>query len=343
MTSKAGTPSANPDLTVSEAASGDRSAIIELAGSDAYAPLRYLRLFGHPIDQREQQDRVARQIDGEGVHLVVERRGVVCGQVTARPIQDLTDIFEVPVHDVGPVLVAPDHPRTEVAALLLAAVRSSVREAEPGFLLLRLEGDDYDAMLAAEATGFRLRETTLTFVNDLARRGRNPPPPDHDIRLHRFDIDGPLADEQYAMLRSQRFQLIDDHYHADPRLPNDRCDALYARVFDRTLRGESADALVIRYVDDRVASMGTWRHWQHLAEYGVSMAGSPFGFRSEDAPPGNIGVTSFACNESITGNDLLEWSTQATNFAIVNMVSRLPSLRHCRTSYMFHGWTDSWW
>jgi hypothetical protein len=302
-------------------------------------------MFDLPIAAREQRDRVARQLESPGLHLVAVDGGEVVGQLSLRPVDDLSTLLGVPVHDVGPVVTAPEAgpERTSVAERLLVAGREAVAGDVAGLLLLRLEADDHEGLLAAEAAGFRLRETTLTFVNDLERRDRNPPPPDQDIRLHRFAVDGPLTDEAYAELRRQQFQLSDDHYHADPRLPNELCDAIYDRVFERTLRGGGADALVMRFVDGQFASMGTWLHLDHLEQYGVSIAGSPFGFRAQDAPPGNLGVTSFVCNESITGNRLLEWTTQATNFAIVNMVIRLPSLRLCRTSYMLHCWTDNAW
>jgi hypothetical protein len=333
------------DLSIHVADANDHRSIVRLAEGDAHAPLRYLDLFKHPIAQQELADRVARHLEEPGAHLVAVEGGSTVGAVTVRPIPDLVTMFDVPVHEVVAVLTAEGHgpDRTRIGRRLLEAGLEAVAPEGAGLVLLRLEADDAEALLAAEGAGFRIRESTITFVNDLDRRDRNPPPPEQDIRLHRFSEDGPLTEELRSHLRSQQFQLVDDHYHADPRLPDERCDALYARVFDRALAGEGADALVMRFVDDEIASMGTWKHWSNLEAYGVSMAGSSFGFRADTAPPGNIGVTSFACNETITGNRLLEWSTQATNFAIVNMVIRLPSMRHVRTSYMLHAWTDGAW
>ena len=85
---------------------------------------------------------------------------------------------------------------------------------------------------------------------------------------------------------------------------------------------------------------------QHIAlhdldPFGVSIVGSSFGFRVEGAPPGNLtAVAEHVCNRPIVDNRLLEWSTQATNYSMVNMLCRQPSIRLCRTTQVLHRWTD---
>jgi hypothetical protein len=232
--------------------------------------------------------------------------------------------------------------RREATQALLDRALAELGGGVPGVVMCRVEADDVQGLLGAEAAGFRVLETTVTFVNDLRRADRNPPPPAEEVRVVRPGVDH-VAPELFGPLRGQPSQVSDSHYHRDPRLPDDRCDALYERLFERALDGVGADVVVMRMHEDRIASLGTWRHWGELEPYGVSMAGSAFGFRASWAPPGNQAVVSRVTGGPITGNRLLEWSTQASNLAMVNMICRQPSMRLCRTSYVLHCWTDRRW
>jgi len=325
----------------------DRASSLEVAARGEFAPLRYLAMFGHEVAGLEQRDRVDQILGGPGVHLLADEGSTWRGQASATPVDDLSDHFGVPFHEVGPLLTpVGDADRATTVRRLLDGLCEAVTGPEPGVMMLRLESDDLAGLLGAEEAGFRLRETTLTYVNDLDRASRNPPTELRDaVRLHRFGVDEPLPESTFEGIRGQASQVTQDHYHADPRLPDERCDALYERVLDRGLRGEGSDCIVMRIGDDgRLQGFGTWRHWSELDRYGVSMAGSAFGFRAPGASAGlQYEVAAFVCNESITGNRLLEWSTQATNYAMVNMMSRRPSIRLCRSSYVLHRWTAGTW
>ena len=323
----------------------DRASVLDLAAAGDFAPLRYLATFGLDVAGPEQRDRVGRILDGPGEHVVLADGATLFGQASATPVDDLSDHFGVPFHQVGPLLSTGSDPsvRSATVRALLDGLCEAVSGAEPALLMLRIEADDLGAMLGAEDAGFRLRETSVTYVNDLERSGRNTATDLGDaVRLHRFGVDEPLPESTFEGIRGRASQVTQDHYHADPRLPDELCDALYERVLDRGLRGEGSDCIVMRVGDDdRLQGFGTWRHWSELERYGVSMAGSAFGFRAPGAPAGFLHeVAAFVCSTPITGNRLLEWSTQATNFPMVNMMCRQPSIRFCRSSYVLHRWTE---
>ncbi len=316
-----------------------------LAGASPFPALRYLALFGYPDAAiQEQRDRVQMLLSrDDGVHLVIDGEDAATAQVSIVPVDDLSDHFGMPFHDVGPVLNAPgpSAERLARARLILSAAIDSIAD---GVLVLRVEGDDRATLLAAEAVGFRVMETTLTFVNDLARSDRNLDTDAADVTLHRLGVDPPLPHDVFDQVRVGAGQLTEDHYHADPRLADWLCDDLYRRLFDRGLQGVGSDALVLRWHQGIVIGLGLWRHWDHLEPYGVSIAGSGFGFRAQQLPSGTgSGLTAFVCNNQVTGNRLLEWSTQATNLPMVNMINTQRSIRLCRTSYVLHRWSDGRW
>jgi hypothetical protein len=321
----------------------DLAQVLAIAEEAAFAPLRYLAVFGHgDVVGPEQRDRTGRQLTGPGTHLILEDDGVIRGEITVHAVDDLTEHFGRTFYDVGPVLAPAATPieRGTIASRLLSA---AIEVAVDGVSVLRVESDDRATLRAAEDLGFRIMETSLTYVNDLGRADRNLDPESPDIALHHLGIDAPIPNEAFDEVRVGADQLTEDHYHADPRLPDALCNALYRRLLERGLRGEGADALVLRMHEDRIIGLGIWRHWKHLDPYGVSMAGNGFGFRAFYAAPGSDRFTAFVCNNSLTGNRLLEWTTQSTNFPMVNMICSQRSIRLCRSSYVLHRWSDGRW
>lgn len=330
------------DVDVRNAVGGDRDVISALAESGAYAALRHLALFGHEIAGVEQRDRVLARFGGSAVELVAAD-GAVGGYLAAWEVDDLSEHFGVRVVEVGPLIAGDDRVgRCRIAQALAGALMERVSGDGPAMVMWRVESDDLASLHAAEGVGFRCMETSLTWVNDLERAHLNDPVSTEGLVL--LDLtDGAAQDsELFEPLRAgARMVMSLDHYHADPRLSDDRCDALYERRFERALRGEGADVAVIRLVDGEVFGAGFWRAARELEQYGVELAGSGYGFRVPGRAAGmSEGFTSFVCNNSLTGNRLMDWTTQATNFPQVNMTSRQRSIRMVRSSYMLHGWVD---
>lgn len=330
------------EVDVREAAAGDREVVSSLAESGAHAAMRHLALFGHEIAGAEQRDRVVERFGRAPVELTAVDGGVV-GYLAAWEVVDLSDHFGVRVMEVGP-LITGDDPRSRrpIARALADALVERVRSDAPVMLMWRIESDDLATLHSAEDVGFRCMETSLTWVNDLERAHLNDPVSTDGLLL--LDLtDGAAQDSDlFEPLRAgARMVMSLDHYHADPRLPDDLCDALYERRFERALRGEGADVAVIRLVDGEVFGAGFWRAARELEPYGVELAGSGYGFRVPGRAAGmSEGFTSFVCNNSLTGNRLMDWTTQATNYPQVNMTSRQRSIRMVRSSYMLHGWVD---
>ncbi|MFN7150749.1 MAG: hypothetical protein ACK4V6_14890 [Microthrixaceae bacterium] len=331
------------DFDVREAVAADREMVSSLAESGAYAAMRHLALFGHEIAGAEQRDRVLERFGGASVELVVAD-GAPTGYLAAWEVMDLSDHFGVGVMEVGPLITGGDDRvgRRGVARALARALVDRVRTDEPVMLMWRIESDDLAALHSAEDVGFRCMETSLSWVNDLQRSHLNDPVSTEGLVLLDLTDGAAQSSDFFEPLRAgARMVMTLDHYHADPRLPDDLCDALYERRFERALRGEGADVAVIRLVDGEVFGAGFWRAERKLERYGVELAGSGYGFRVPGRAAGmSEGFTSFVCNNSLTGNRLMDWTTQATNFPQVNMTSRQRSIRMVRSSYMLHGWVE---
>lgn len=324
--------------TASEAAADGR--LIDLATRDAFAPLRWLDRFSDGVSGSVRSDQVREALGSTARTRVLLDGDDLLGGVVWRAVPDLAEHFDMPVHEVVAVLVDPDGDRRAAAADLLGALRSDLAGDAPGFVLLRLEADDVAGLAGATDAGFRLVETSLTLVNDLERRHLNPPYEAPGMKTHRF-ADGPLPEEMRSLLRAAPSPLVDDHYHADPRLDDARCDALYDRKRERVLDGIGADVMVYREVDGTVTGFGTFKRAVELEPYGISLLDGAFGYRPPGAPPGHgTAAAEFMCNEPFLDNRFVEWDTQATNYPNLNMLLGRRSVRIVRSSYVLHCWTD---
>lgn len=314
--------------------------IIALAEKDAFAPLRWLDRFSPQVSLHVRSDQVREVLRSAPAPLVVSEGGDILGGLLWRPLPDLAEIFDLPVHEVVAVLADPAADRRSVVAELLGALRSELA-GDAGLVMLRIEVDDVEALAGATATGFTVRETSLVLMNDLERRHLNPPYDPTGMKIHRF-ADGPLPEELHALLRSARAPIVDDHYHADPRLDDERCTAIYDRRRDQVIEGIRADVAVYREIDGVYYGFGTFKRDPAVAPYGLTLLNDSFGYRPPGAPAGhNRNAAEFMCNEPLLDDArFVQWDTQATNLPMVNMLLGRPSIRPCRVSHMLHGWTD---
>lgn len=320
--------------------SADDERLIAMAEEDAFAPLRWLDRFSERLSLNVRSDQVRDALRCGPPPLVVRDGGDVRGGLLWRPLPDLAEIFDLPVHEVVAVLVDPAVDRRSMVAELLDALRSEMA-GDPGMVMLRLEVDDVEAMAGATATGFSVRETSLVLFNDLDRRHLNPPYDPTGMKIHRF-AEGPLTEELHALLRSAAAPIVDDHYHADPRLDDARCTAIYDRRRDQVIEGIRADVAVYREIDGVYYGFGTFKRDPAVEPYGITLLNDSFGYRPPGAPAGhNRNAAEFMCNESLLDDArFVQWDTQATNLPMVNMLLGRPSIRLCRVSHMLHCWTD---
>ncbi|MBU6215077.1 MAG: hypothetical protein KGR17_00610 [Acidobacteria bacterium] len=315
-------------------------ALVALVGRDGFAPLRWLDRFGDRISQLVRAEQVGEVLRGGPSPLVVRDGDDVVGGLVWRPLPDLAEIFDHPVHEVVAVLVDDRADRRPVVVAMLGALREQLA-GQAGLVMLRLEVDDVEALAGATSMGFTVRETSLTLMNDIERRHLNPPYDPAGMKIHRF-ADGPLPEEMRNVLRSAPAPIVDDHYHADPRLDDDRCTAIYDRRRDQVLNGVRADVIVYREVDGVYFGFGTFKRDPDVARHGLTLLNDSFGYRPPGSPSGHNRVAAeFMCNEPLLEDArLVQWDTQATNLPMVNMLTGRPSIRFCRASYMLHVWTD---
>ena len=326
--------------------SGHAEAVLDLAADDIWAPHRYLRIFGTDVGGAAQQAAVSRAIKARGMHLVAVDADQTVGYIGVERNDDLSEHFEIPIFEIGPVLTHPDGDRRVIAGPLVEAAVEQVdlqRSSDRSLVMMRIGADDVDLQSSSQVVGFAVRDILLTFINDLARAHRNPVVPESYPHISIVELDGRtdwLTADDMDRLRIGAGYFIHDHYHRDPLLDDERCQKLYLRQLERSIAGEGADVAVVHRQEEAILGVGFWRKNQDLAALGVLLADGSFGLRLSGGPPGVVSdeFSSYVCNRPVVDNRLLEWSTQVTNFSQVNMATRERSIRLCRSSMALHLW-----
>jgi hypothetical protein len=313
--------------------------VLELAARDPFRPRRWLDRYSDQLSLVLRSEQVGAVLRDGPPPLVASDGGDVAGALVWRPIPDLADFFEVPVHEVFALLVEPEADRRAVAASLLGALRGELGGGR-GLVMFRIEADDVAGLGGATDAGFRVLETSIAFVNDYERRHLNPPYDPAGMGIHSFD-DGPLPDEMHAALSRAPTGIVNDHYHADPRLDDARCDALYDRMRDRVLQGIGADVLIYRRFDGIYHGYGTFKRATGVAAHGITLLDGALGYKLPGPSVGPIGATgNYICNVPLLDSRLLQWDTQLTNYAVTNMLLGPRSLKLAHATHMLHCWTD---
>ena len=98
-----------------------------------------------------------------------------------------------------------------------------------GMVILRLGTEQHDLIQTAEMQGFRLMDTLVKLRMDL--RGAEIPDVDDRIIVRPFKTgETPIL----TKVARQAFSNWIGHYHADPRLPKDKCTEVYVDMIRRS-------------------------------------------------------------------------------------------------------------
>lgn len=130
-------------------------------------------------------------------------------------------------------------------------------------VVIRCDARDGSTVRTVEDLGGRLMDTVVTMTTPLPK---DLPPPDPRVRPA-------TASEARRVARVARraFEGYVGHYHADPRLPDDRCDAAYADWAHRSCRAtDSRSVVLVAEIEDAgVAGLSTCRLEDDVAVGGL--------------------------------------------------------------------------
>lgn len=214
----------------------------------------------------------------------------------------------------------------------LAHINMFCREHAVEMLIARVAADHLDAVQAMEADGYRLMDTLVYYA---FKYGKKPVPQDESPYTLR--LAAPADRERVAPVAAHSFQGYYGHYHADPQLDKEACDATYMDWAERSVTDASmADAVLLVEDGDTLLGFATLR--MNHAQEGEGVL---FGVAPEAQGRGIYRTMMIYgmnwCQER--GAAQMVVSTQLTNIAVQKVWARL-GFEMDHAYYTFHKWYD---
>jgi len=214
----------------------------------------------------------------------------------------------------------------------LPEIMQFCRANEVAFLIARCRVEELDAVHAMERAGFRLMDTLLNWSRSLARV---PIPTDEcavPIRSMRAG-----EEDSVGSIAAEIFRGYFGHYHADPRLDPQQCDAAYVSWAERScLSKDVAQGVLVAELDERLVGFITLR--LNSAEEGEAVIGGVLPEAQGLGIYRSFLVHSMEWCKAQSCTRMLV-STQVTNNAVQKVWARL-GYEPAYAYYTFHKWFD---
>jgi len=331
-------------LAILPAAPDDGEAASKLAFDDPFGDYAGYARYGLDFAPAHQARAARAFLDrADAVALVARRGGALLGFAGAAPLEWDSRHFGVPMASLAFLVTAGGAAqRADLAGLLLAALDEELRGRGVQHLAARVSVADLGGLAALQQRGFRMVDTLVTYLGEAA-----PPRPSWVAQhfpdfeseaiagadLPRFDR-GQVAHFEPFMRESFRH----DRFHADGRLPADRCDALYAAWFDKIFGGEWASGVQLIRKAGRVVGFCSFQEAHAIREHhGVRIIGRGLAAVLPEGRGGYALLAENICTRCPLGSRFQEFDTQIQNLPVINVWIR-RGMPFFRARHSFHRW-----
>lgn len=255
--------------------------------------------------------------------------------VARKPME--SEAFGLDVAEASHLMSPPEEPgRRDAVAELLGRLRDEERSAGTRLLVLRLHSADVDALAIAQAEGFRVVETTVTYLGDVER----PAPVDdrHGLTVETFD-----GDPSAALSASEVDGLADatsgwrlSRFRADPHLDPEAVDRYYRSWVPNIAGGRWSDCLYVARASGELAGIYAENTDRRLLDLtGVTLReGSWLVVLTEGLGVGRALMRTSSAHR-FPGGRFHQNETQAHNVATVRCLDHMTYLR---SGYTLHAW-----
>lgn len=197
-------------------------------------------------------------------------------------------------------------------------------------MMARCDTARSDVVHALETLGFQLMDTYVRYEFDFSKK---------EIQEDRSAIPvrsfGPDDVPQIERVAAESFGGYVGHFHADPRLPRDRSDAVYSEWAANSCRDKQlADDVLIAVRDGEILGFATMKGISQTESEGIIFGVAP--------KAQGLGIyRSFMVNGMRWSKDRgyakMEVGTQVNNYAVQKVWQRLGFEIH-GSGYTFHRW-----
>ena len=221
---------------------------------------------------------------------------------------------------------------------LLDHAKERARAIDLDLVVLRVDADDVDTLLAAQGAGFLVCEATVTWLIDR----RQPARP----------YDGPMTFERHTgpprdVLRQEDLDRLAElatsweigHLFADARIPRSGTEAFYRTMIDNVAAGRWCDVLHVARLDGRLAAIVVEVRDAMAAQHaGIDLYSTEWFAALE--PGHGVGHALVATMPStpLPQGHHRTWETQVRNLSTIRCIEQTHLVRPVRSSYTLHLW-----
>ncbi|MDQ7027803.1 MAG: GNAT family N-acetyltransferase [Anaerolineae bacterium] len=198
--------------------------------------------------------------------------------------------------------------------------------------IARVNVQNLDAIQMMEADGYRLMDTLVYYAFKFPKKSIPKNTSNHHLRLC-----NPDDTEAIATLATDSFKGYYGHYHADSRLDNALCDAVYIDWAKNSVSSQLADAVYVLEGDKGLDAFATLRTNSEDEGEGVLFGVAPHA-QGQGIYRALMIQGMIWCLEQ--GTQRMVVSTQITNVAVQKVWARL-GFEFDRAYYTLHKWFDS--
>lgn len=309
---------------------GDISIAEPLVESYAFKAYRNYRVLPRKAQNAVMLAEVADTLSrDDGIVSLVERNGAQAVAV-ARALEWDSRFFGVPMGRIEYVLASES--RMATSALEQAVDR--LRDRGVRHISARVDVADIESIGLLEANGFRLMDSLVTYIT----RPRKEPPNEvrevGTIRPFRSEDAPPLLE-----ITAEAYRGFRGRFHLDPRIPDERADALYLEWAKQCLNASMADmVLVSEGTDGRLLGFLAFRRREPVSSVGgVPVFGGGLGACRVDAPGAYAGLIRAGTVWAHEHEGVAECQTQNHNFPVIRIYETVGA-HYVRAEYTLHRW-----
>jgi len=197
-------------------------------------------------------------------------------------------------------------------------------------LITRISTNEIEIVNALEKNGFELKDTIVHYKVNLERTEYFPSASAFNIREARIE-DAPVVRE----IAKRTFKDYIGHFHKDKRLEKDKCDELYAKWAENSVKDKNiAEAVLIAEEDHRILGFATIKIISEHESQGILFGTAP--------EAQGRGVYTTLIREAINWSkrrNLKEfiYGTQVDNYVVQNVFMKVGGEIY-RSFYTLHCW-----
>jgi hypothetical protein len=300
-----------------------------------FGPYRHFRLFSRSAQTAVMRRAIERILQTPNAFAVNGGKRHTAAVAIGRPLTWDSRFFGVPMGRLDYLIQAPDATRSDV--------RAAVSKALDQFLALKirhvavkLDVEDGETLACLQEHGFRLKDSTLTYV---AHPRRDAPRAVKCFgRVRPFDVGDT---EQILDITREAYAGYQGRFLRDHHLPRDRAEAFYVEWARQCCSGAMADRiLVAEGTGGRLLGWASVKWADTESRLGrPRISQGSLGACRPDAPGAYAGIVAELARENHAAGAITAAQTQNTNVTMIRLLESVGA-QYARGDYDLHAWLD---